>query len=1011
MPTIAAAESPAEGSAKPSRRRRTAAPPAEAPPPEAPAAPETAQAAEPKRKRRARKAETAPAEPEAQVVAAPPEAETPAEVESPPPETPRRRTRRKKTAAEPTTEAPPVETVAEEPAAPASAEGAATPVESAEAPAPTRRRRRRKAKATPEAAAEPASAESAPVVEVPPTPPAEAPEEAPRKTRRRRKKAEAVETVPETAVVEEALPAKPPIRHPLVRVHFHHGVPSITVGEKSYRPFFFFGNPHTTEAGARIHQEMQLAFEAGISLVALLITLPARDTGAIEAFDQVRYWVALARELNPNVQILWRIVPAPVGRWEKEYPEGVIRYADGTIGGPSVCADRWWQLVQEQLTRLVELIEQEEEGAHTLGYHLDWGEWFYPESGGYDTSEAALSAFRDWLRRHYRGDSVSLRACWFDGQVSFSTATLPPFQPSAPPQKLQFYHLRREGRWIDYHRFLSEITAKRILTLAEAVKNACQNRALVGVSYGYLLEWRHPHSGHLALGQLLRSELIDFLSAPITYADRLPGGTGAFPTPVDSVHLHHKLFLSEEDYRTPFGKMAPIGAPATERTLTPTSEPDDYNPPLRSAEAVVQAQARSVGQALTFGYGTQWMDLWGEGWLASPIAWENARAEQILWEIRERTPQAPPDVAVIVDPTSMRYVRTGSRLLEQVIVKAREALMRSGVSVGFYLLEDIVRRDFPLTRMVLFLNAWRLSHPVREAIQRKLQRNQRTLVWLYAGSLFKGHRDALATAREVMGFALARQPWASTQGTQIVKPTHPIARALGTDKLGAQEPWEPSYYVLDEDAEVIGQYIETGLPSLAVKDHGDWRSVFIGERTLTPELIRALAWWAGVHVWLSSNDVLHVRRPWLHLHATRSGRKTLFLPEGISVYDPAEGRVIARNGGEYVVSLQEGESRVLLMDTAERLEALLRGESLPPLAHEEPVPEPEPVKIEPVIPIVAVEPLEEVAPEAAEPARSRKARGARKRRPKGGTKETPSVPSIEAVQWRRAPVERNGEPS
>lgn len=894
------------------------------------------------------------------------------------------------------------EAQASDPTLPVPAEETPSLLEATPTPAtPAQQRRRRKVSQAVEASPHEPIATEEPA-SVPPPP----------KTRSRRRKAQT--TVEAPAPVEPPAPTEPPARHPSVRIHFHHGVPTLLVGDKPYRPFFFFGNPHSTDAAARIYQEMQFAFEAGIDLLALLVSLPARATGAIEAFDQLRYWTTLASELNPNVQILWRIVPVPVSNWQKEYPEAVIRYADGTVGGPSVCADRWWQLVQEQLTQLVQLIEQENEGAHTLGYHLDWGEWFYPESGGYDTSEAALGAFREWLRRHYKGDSVALRACWFDGNVSFSTATIPPFQPHIPPQKPQFNHLRREGRWIDYHRFLSEITARRILTLAEAVKQASQNRPLVGVSYGYLLEWRYPHSGHLALEQILRSEWIDFLSAPVTYADRLPGGTGAFPTPVDSVHLHHKLFLSEEDYRTPFGKMTPLGASAMERTLTTASESDDYNPPLRSSEAVVQVQARSVGQALTFAYGTQWMDLWGEGWLAHPLAWESARAQRLLWDWRERTPQSAPDVAVIVDPVSLRYVHTGSRLIEQVIVKAREALMRSGVSVGFYLLDDIVRREFPLTRMVLFLNAWRLSRPVREAIQRKLQRNQRTLVWLYAGSLFKGHRDALATAREVIGLAPARQPWASTQGTQIVLPTHPIARALGTDKIGKLEPWEPSYYVLDEDAEVVGQYIETGLPSLVVKDHGEWRSVFIGERTLTPELVRAIAWWAGVHVWLSSNDVVHVRRPWVHIHASHSGRKTLFLPEGMSVYDLAEEQVISPKSGEYTLLLQEGESRVLLVDTAERLSALMRGESLPPLAQEEPVPEPEGVPPKPIDPLVAVEPMvvEPLieAPQTATPASKpqRQQKGSTKRK----ASEPPSpLPSLEALQWRRSPTEPDGEPS
>jgi hypothetical protein len=301
-------------------------------------------------------------------------------------------------------------------------------------------------------------------------------------------------------------------------------------GERAFPPMLFFGNPYTTDAGARVHQQMQLACEAGVHLYSLLITLPVRDTGAIEAFDQIRYWTALGRETDPDAHFLWRVAFAPVGKWQAEYPEAVIRFADGSVGGPSVCADRWWQLAKEQLVALVKLVEQEEEGGATLGYHLDYGEWFLPESGGYDTSEAALQAFREWLRRQYKGDSVVLRACWFNGEVSFSTATIPPFQPSLPHGRVKhFYHPRREGRWIDYHRFLSDITARRILGLAQAVKEASQGRALVGAPYGYVLEWKHPHAGHYALSQLLRSEFIDFLSAPLSYASRLPASWARCP--------------------------------------------------------------------------------------------------------------------------------------------------------------------------------------------------------------------------------------------------------------------------------------------------------------------------------------------------------------------------------------------------------------------------------------------------------------------------------------------------
>jgi len=96
---------------------------------------------------------------------------------------------------------------------------------------------------------------------------------------------------------------------------------------------------------------------------------------------------------------------------------------------------------------------------------------------------------------------------------------------------------------------------------------------------------------------------------------------------------------------------------------------------------VQQAHRRSLAQSLTLAHGELWMDTWGEGWLAHPDAWAAAREAQSLWSLRTRTPQTPPEVAVVIDPESTRYVRTGSPLIEQMVVQAREAALRSGASV------------------------------------------------------------------------------------------------------------------------------------------------------------------------------------------------------------------------------------------------------------------------------------------------------------------------------------------
>jgi len=336
-----------------------------------------------------------------------------------------------------------------------------------------------------------------------------------------------------------------------------------------------------------------------------------------------------------------------------------------------------------------------------------------------------------------------------------------------------------------------------------------------------------------------------------------------------------------------------------------------------------------------------------------------------------------------------------------------------------------------------------MSRAAHEAIRKRLQRDGRVLIWVYASTLFHGHRDALASARETLGVAIVRQPWASLQGTQIVNKAHPLARFLGVDKLGAPEPWEPSFYAIAEECDIIGEYIDTGLPSLVVCDHRTWKAVFLGERRLTPELIRAFVRWAGGHIWLDTNDLVQARYPWVHVHARKGGVRTLQFPLPLSVYDPAENAIVAESVMEHTLYLQEGESRLLLTAPHEQLLRLLQGEPIvlepyfqlvatpeTPELTEPPAPEAEPDWEEPVLePIqleespfepIAVKALDELLPDAATapissdgapemaeaslaPAKpeSRSRRRARRRR-KGKSTRTPQTEMpIIAVQWRR----------
>lgn len=766
--------------------------------------------------------------------------------------------------------------------------------------------------------------------------------------------------------LEAAPPPAPPYvsRHPQAKVRFHHGVPALYLGDRGVPPLLFFGNPFERGAEERVLEQMKRAAEAGVSIFSIIVPLVIDDAGANRAQETIRRWIQQVTEFKPDALFIWRLAITPGRDWHERYPEAIPRFQDGTTGEPSVCATRWWDNAAVVLFDLVRSLEESEEGAQILGYHLDRGEWFYSESSGYDTSSAALESFRLWIKKKYKDDVVKLRAAWYDGNVQFNNLTIPlPQKQGQVPEPL-FYEPRRGGRWIDYHQFLSETTADRILELARAVKDGSGGRALAGVSYGYLFEWGHPFAGHFALHKLLRSDLLHFISAPPSYQNRLPGGLGAPALPIDSVRMHHKLFFSEEDYATPFGVSPPE---------------DDYNPPLKSLEAVEQAHWRSFGTCLTHSAGFSWMDLWGQGWLNHDKVWESGKRFRELWEWRQRTGQSEPEVAVLVDEHSLHYARPGTNLTRQLLTSAREAFMRCGASVGFYLQEDALRRDFPHAKMIVFLNAWNMSQQVRHAIRARFHRDGKTLVWVYAASLFEGHRNALENARDVTGLALAPQPWASSTGMQLLTKQHLLTNTLESERLGQQKRVEPSFYVITDDATVLGEYVDTGLPAFALKEYEDWRAVYLSEWHLTPEIARGMCLYAGAHIWNYQNDLLHARSPWLHVHAQKAGNRHFTLPERSTVLDPVTREIIAENTHQFKIFMQGNESRILLVAPPAAIELLLKGETYLPSALSEPLtleqiaaePEiliPEETVAIPLVALASIEPLQVETEEPTSPA-------------------------------------------
>jgi len=303
--------------------------------------------------------------------------------------------------------------------------------------------------------------------------------------------------------------------------------------------------------------------------------------------------------------------------------------------------------------------------------------------------------------------------------------------------------------------------------------------------------------------------------------------------------------------------------------------------------------------------------------------WQQASKLSTLYlaHIRQRLPETP-EVAVIVDERSLTRIQSPKALLEPLIIGQQEVLARAGIHYGIYLQSDLVRKAFPDAKMYLFLDPIEIDSEVREAIRERLQRDGKTLVWLYAVALFDENGYTPDGPRDVAGLAIKAQPWNSETGSIISNDRHPISERLRNKQVGVRERVNPSFYVLDEKAMVLGEYIQTGLPSIAVKDMGSWRSVFIGERQLSVDLLRGLCRFAGVHVWSQSSDVVRVAPPFLAVHSVGDGVVYLQFPQKQMVYDLTEERLLAEDAVNLRLNMRTGQSGLYVIGGYEQLQML-----------------------------------------------------------------------------------------
>ena len=697
----------------------------------------------------------------------------------------------------------------------------------------------------------------------------------------------------------------PPVRS--AEIAPANGVPRLCVNGQPTLPIVFFHNTDIPgeESDRYLRRQVELARDAGVHIYSLPLRTPRKPDGITPNHAHTDSLMDKFLAVDPRAMFILRVYPGPNWSWreirEKQIPEGeFVRFVEGDSPGLSIASEWFRRGSNAELAAMVRHYEASRYNSHILAWHPG-GPYHEMFMDGYrrhgpDYSAANTTAFRQWLGARY-GTDAALQSAWSDPQVTLATAEVPPAAPGRFPMRMGaggtpasiFYDLPGEQSWVDFSQHMSDITADRLVEWAQIVKDEAGGRPLAAVFYGYTFELPGSFAGHYALQRVLDCPNIDILASPYSYADRGPGGSGAFMCPVDSVIAHGKLWFNEDDTRTSVSDLK--GA---------ASHMDLWDKILSGTREDLGVLDRNFGAVLTHRAATWWMDLIAGGQFQHPEMWRMLRERMQLYSEVYRDPQPfCPDAAVIVDEHSKLFVKDDWDANVWLMYRLRDRISKCGVSVGYYTLADLISGVAPECKAYVFANAFRLMDRQVSTIRRRLSREGATAVWIYAPGYVGEQGADVDGVRKLTGIRVRE-----------------AAGRLGSvgEGLLAGEQWgaplsvSPRLTVADESAIVLGRRSDSDETTAAEVRDGTHRSVLITDMGPSIGVLRKLLQSAGCHVWTHGDEVVRTDGRLLVAHSGPGGEVPIHLPAGTAL-EPISGDIARGSSGVMKATFAPGQTR------------------------------------------------------------------------------------------------------
>ena len=713
-------------------------------------------------------------------------------------------------------------------------------------------------------------------------------------------------------------------------VEIHNGIPTLMIDGQPTAAYFY-QRPDLdyylrTDAESRmVNSGLELYITYGGNLYKGGCDPIWLEDGSIDyaAFDAVIYDTLAS---NDDALVMVNIGMFAPQWWLEQNPDHRAQAHNGSsyiaLDDASLGSEKFRQEAGEVLRLLLAHMKEQNYYNRVFGLKISGGqsyEWMHLGTGadqGPDYSAASMEGFRNYLKNKYKTDQA-LQAAWGNNNVTLETAAAPGWDERCASTNVYMGDVDTGSisrNLVDWNLWLGEASADSFLYYCQIAKEVTDNQIIVGGYNGYL--WTsntHDSQGkaHTAMDRVLDSPYVDWIASPIAYNERLLGQSSAYMAMLDTVQAHGKLYVAEQDNRT-----------CLSDSYAGNSWDADWDYKIGQARTMadtIYQQKRDFANALVNGAGLWQFDMYG-GWLDDDQIYDYIRDAKAEYDLSVHMNRSTTnEVAVFVGDETYAYLTAENSnmsfaLLEPMLMQQRKHLAAMGAGYDTYAMSTLLEGKVPSHKLNIVLSPFEITEQMHSAIDTYLKSNNQVVVWVYLPGISTGKALSLANVQRTTGFSIGAVEQKSTLQVQLDDSGHNLTEGIaglvyGNSVLNFVSPLT---YIQDTTGATVLGYNATGQkPGLAVKDMGNWTSIYSAAPCLNVQLLRNLMAFAGCHSYSENpTDIIYSSDSYVALHSAVEGNKTINLTGNYSVYDVFEEKFVSMNTNQIQYYHQANDTHI-----------------------------------------------------------------------------------------------------